>query len=100
MPINKNKWGVHEDVLWLEFGHGDICFSGARYTEDDKTRLLVFQQDAVHPIGFVNDENTGKTTDELQNVKMVFQFSKPESITALIHSLVEVQRELFEIQNK
>jgi len=99
MPINKLQYGVHPDVLFLEFGYGDIMFT--RATEDGSTHdnTLIFSVSEPHEIGAETDEHKGKMSDDLPPVQMVMRFRKPESIAALIHSLVEIQKELFRAQN-
>jgi hypothetical protein len=66
---------------------GDV---GERY--DTK---LIFSEVTPHEIGSETDEYKGQTSDALPNVRVVFEFTKADSISALIHSLVEIQKDIF-----
>jgi hypothetical protein len=70
-------------------------FSRARWQEHNKETMLIFSEQEPHPIGSESDEYKGKLSDELPNVQMVMEFNNPESVAALIHSLIELQKELF-----
>jgi len=95
--IKKQNLGIHKDVLFATFGTGDISFSRGRFEDNKNHTLLVFRNNAEpRKIGDVCDEDKGKSTDELEKPEFVFEFSKPESITALIHSLVELQKNIFD----
>jgi len=86
-----------KDVLLLEFGKGDIMFNGVSFPEH--TYGLAFQEHEPRPIGSTTDEYNGKTTDELPNeTKLIMSFTRVESITAVIHSLLEVQQRMFDEQ--
>lgn len=100
MPISKTQYGVHPDVLYFEFGLGDIMLTRAVLQNEEHESIFIFSQAEVHEIGAETDEHKGKVSDDLPNVQAVFRFKKPESITALIHSLVEIQKEVFRAQNK
>lgn len=94
--ITRENFGKHENVLIMEFGTGDISFVKARRAEDEKETMLIFRnQDPPREIGETDDRLAGKTTDEIEGVQCVMVFKKPESITALIHSLIELQKEVF-----
>ena len=95
MPISKIQYGIHENVLYLEFGYGDIMFTRGAIQGEENDSILIFSQDEPHEIGAETDEHKGKLSDDLPPVSMVMHFSKPESIAALIHSLVEIQKEVF-----
>lgn len=100
MPIGKTQYGVHEDVLLLAFGFGDIRFSRAAEVGAEHESTLIFTQDTPHTIGEESSEFDGRLSDDLPSVQMVMKFTKPESIAALIHSLVEIQKDLFRAQNQ
>lgn len=86
-----------KDVTLLQFGTGDIRFDKVFY--DDGTVGLAFAQvDPPRRIGEETSENIGKVLSELQDIQVVMDFNKPESITALVHSLLEIQKKLFENQ--
>jgi hypothetical protein len=96
MPITTKQFGKHENVLWVEFGTGDIEFTKSREQDEKHESIMFFKQHEVpHEIGEESDYYIGKSTDEVDGIKLVFKFKKPESITALIHSLTELQKEVF-----
>lgn len=70
-------------------------FTRSRWVENQHDSLLIFSDVEPHEIGAESDDYLGKSSEDLPNVKMVMEFSKPESITALIHSLVELQKSIF-----
>lgn len=94
MPIRDMKFGKHENVKWLEFGTGDIMFSPGKETIDGKSCLLMFTQAEPGEIAREIPSVKGKSSDELDNIKVVFKFTNPKSISALIHSLIELQEEM------
>lgn len=94
--ITKQNYGAHADVLIAEFGHGDITFAKATYPDDQHATHLLFMNHEKRKIGEVSNEWEGKTSDEVPRPDVVFVFKNPESITALIHSLAELQKEVFE----
>lgn len=94
MPIVQLTYGAHESVLFLEFGTGDIMFT--RGEKKGGTFELIFSQSTQHKIGDEQEGYVGKSSDEIQDVRAVFNFTKPESITALIHSLIEPQKDIFD----
>jgi hypothetical protein len=93
--IEKKQFGNHENVLVAEFGTGDIKITKAAYQSDKYETMLAFYNQSPRGIGEEDDEFKGKLTDELEAPSLVMTFSKPESITALIHSLVELQKSVF-----
>jgi hypothetical protein len=95
MPIQKVKFGKHEDVLFAEFGTGDIKMTKGRYNDETHESLLMFSTEDGHKIGDTTDADVGKFSDDLPAPDFVLSFKKPESLTALIHSLIELQKELF-----
>jgi hypothetical protein len=94
MSIQDLKFGKHENVKWLEFGTGDIMFSPGKENIDSKDCLLMFSQAEAGEIAREIPSIKGKSSDELDNIKVVFKFTDPKSITALIHSLIELQEEM------
>lgn len=98
MPIQMTKYGQQEPVLFLEFGSGDIMFTQAMH-EGGAIDLIFSQHFPKELPAEESNEFVGKPSDEIPDIKMVMQFTRPESIAALIHSLSEVQKQVF-INNK
>lgn len=96
MPIQKENFGVHEDVTFLRFGSGDILFTRARNIENKYETMLLFSSQEPRSIGDTTDDYKGLSSDEIPSVKVVMSFTDPRSISALIHSLVELQKEVFD----
>ena len=94
--IQTKQFGKHENVLFAEFGSGDIKITKARNENDKHETMLMFYNQPPHEIGEEDNEFSGKTSDELEAQAFVMTFCKPESITALIHSLSELQKSVFE----
>lgn len=94
--ITKTDWSKHKEVPTAFFGTGDIKFSKAKLNAESRENILFFYNDVPKEIGVVSDEDSGKTTDELPRPEIAFVFTNPRSITALIHSLIELQKEVFE----
>ena len=94
--IQIKHFGKHGNVLFAEFGKGDIKITKARNENDKHETMLMFYNQTPHVIGEEDNEFTGKSSDELDAPGFVMSFSKPESITALIHSLIELQKSVFE----
>jgi len=47
--------------------------------------------------GDVNNDYAGKSSEEMkEDIKVLLSFTKPESITAMIHSLIELQKAVFD----
>lgn len=87
----------HPDVVHVQFGKGDIMFT--KMQMEDKSFGLAFAQSEPHEIGETSDDYMGEKVDNFkEEVKVLFTFDKPESITALIHSLVELQKAVFKGQ--
>lgn len=95
MPIVKTAYGDHEDVLFFEFGSGDIMMTRGKELGYSHGTQLIFSQSEPHGIGEETEGYIGRPSDEIPEVKAVMRFTKPESITAIIHSLIELQKELF-----
>lgn len=93
--ITTTTFGKHKNVLIAEFGKGDISFAGSRMEDEEFNSMLVFQNSNPHEIGSINSDDSGKTTDELEEIPLIMIFNKAESITALIHSLADLQKQLF-----
>lgn len=92
--IDKNQAvGNHSDVTTLVFGAGDIMFSKLNYQNGFVG--LAFSNMPPHKIGEESKEFTGGTLDDVPNVQVVMDFTDPRSITALIHSLIEIQQDMF-----
>ena len=86
-----------KDVLLIEFGTGDIMFNGL--VSEGIRYGLGFQEHEPRTIGSETDEYNGMTTDELPNeTRLIMSFTKPESISAVIHSLIELQKKMFDEQ--
>lgn len=99
MAILKSNYGKHKDVTIISLGFGDVKINQAKHAH--KYYHVTFSDDEPHPIGEEDEgENAGKSTDVLDNVKAVISFSNPESITVLIHSLAELQTEMFKDSKK
>lgn len=96
MSITRGDYFKHKDVVFLEFGAGDIMFTKGREAHDEHETILLFSnQNPPREIGNITDEHRGKSSDDLDNVQIVMKFNKAESITALIHSLAELQKSVF-----
>jgi hypothetical protein len=93
--INKTILGTkHPDVIHVRFGSGDIMFTKIQL--EDKSFGLTFMESPGHEIGEENNDLAGKSIDDFPDeVKVLFTFTNPESVTALIHSLVEIQKVIF-----
>lgn len=84
----------HPEVTHVKFGTGDIMFTKLKM--EDGSHGLAFNQDTPHKIGEETNDLAGKNVDDFPSeIKVLFTFDKPESIAALIHSLIEIQKELF-----
>jgi len=96
--IHKIDFGENnKQVLEVVFGSGDIMFHGLKFPERPTAYCLGFSQMPARPIGAETNEFAGLTTDELPApTQLVFSFERPESVTALIHSLVELQKRMFD----
>jgi hypothetical protein len=95
MPIINDSYGRHNNVCIVTFGSGDIYMTKAKEHDKTSDNLICFSEISGHEIGDESNDYDGKPVDELPNLSVVFRFEKPESITALIHSLVELQQSLF-----
>jgi hypothetical protein len=97
--INNKKFGKHENVLFADFGNGDIKITRAREEDSKHETILLFYNQPPRPIGEENDEWNGKSSDELEAPGFAMTFSNPQSITSLIHSLIELQKSVFASTN-
>lgn len=96
MPIITVQFGVHNDIVHATFGQGDIMMVAASNEPGGPESMLVISLfNTPRKIGEVEPEWMGKSTDEIPNVKIVFQFTEPHSITALVQSLLQVQDQMF-----
>jgi hypothetical protein len=95
--IEKINIGNHKNILHLNFGSGDIHFMG---TEHGGYKGIVFCQHDPTPIGDATEyyPKEDGTTDDIDNVSLLLTFPRPESITVLVHSLIELQEKLFGIK--
>lgn len=98
MPIINDSYGRHKNVSIVTFGSGDIYMTKVKEPEYENENMLCFSQIPGYDVGDESDIYTGKSIDELPNMSIIFRFEKPESITALIHSLVELQKSVFKNQ--
>lgn len=100
MPIRTTQFGKHKDVLLVEFGTGDIEFTKSREQDEKYESIMFFRQhETPHEIGEESNYYIGKTTDEVDDIRLVFKFKKAESVIALIQSLIELQQQVF-LSNK
>lgn len=87
----------HEDVIEVQFGVGDIMFT--KLIMGDGSNAIAFAQSIPHKIGETSDEYEGKKIDDFkEEIKVLFTFTKPESIAALILSLVELQQQFWDTE--
>lgn len=98
MPIIKSNYGSHEDVTIITFGAGDILMTKAQEIGKPADNILCYSECPGHEIGEVSFDFQGKDIDALPKIAVVMRFDKPESITALIHSLIELQKTVIENQ--
>lgn len=99
MPIKIDNYGKHQNVAIITFGTGDILMTKAQEIGKAADNILCFSECPGHEIGEVSNEFENKDTDTLPSIAVIMRFDKPESITALIHSLVELQKSVFENQS-
>jgi hypothetical protein len=91
MIYNKIQFGAHENVVYAEFGTGDVRFSKCKETNQEFASILIFQNNEVpREIGEVDNEDIDVLTDNMKRPEVVFKFRKKESIQAVIHSLQEL----------
>jgi hypothetical protein len=100
MPITKEDYGNHKDVTIVHFSTGDILMTKAQEHDKADDNILCFSEVQGHKIGDVSYEFKDKDINSLPNIAVVMRFDKPESITALIHSLIELQKSVFENQKQ
>lgn len=84
MPINHIDLGKHKNVLHLQFGNGDIMFCNARAVDRDVDNQMLFVQGTPHPIGTFFHDLKGKSTEELTNLQVMFEFDNVKSLESLI----------------
>lgn len=86
-----------KDTLELVFGKGDIMFHGLKFPEEPEKFSLGFIEMPARKVGETTTEFLNLTTDELPgDTKLVLSFENPESVTAVIHSLIELQKRMFD----
>lgn len=99
--IKVKQFGKHENVLMAEFGTGDICFTKARFPEQEHESLVLFHNNFDgHEIGDTSHEWNGRTSDEIERPEFVLVFNKPESITALVQTLLDLQMDMMKKSGK
>lgn len=81
------------DIREVLFSSGDIMMTRIQYEPGVFSLAL-----AEHPqreIGETSNEYAGKTVDDFPNeIKVCLSFTNPKSLNALIHSLVELQKDV------
>ena len=102
MPIYKKTIGKHQEITHLHFGFGDIHMTKAKTNPDAAFNLLLLYESIPLPIGTVLDAPDNILTTDMisEKIQLVFKFENPESIAALIHSLIEMQQSMFNHQQK
>lgn len=89
--IDIAKFGKHVNVLWAQFGTGDISFTKAALDHEEHQSILMFHNNpSPKKIGGTSNEWDGKSSNDLPKPEFVLAFSKKESIEAVIHSLQEI----------
>lgn len=82
-----------QNVTEVIFENGDIMMTRVQYEPD--TFTLAINEHPQRPIGDTTNEYAGKTTDDFPNeIKVALSFKNAQSLNALIHSLVELQKDL------
>jgi len=95
--IKQIEFGKNKNCLELQFGNGDIMFHGMLFPERPEFYCLAFSETEPRKIGAETEEFKGMTSDEIPyETKLMLSFNKPESVTALIHSLIELQKRMFD----
>lgn len=94
--IKTQNYGKHPNVLIAEFGKGDVRLAKGRPVgEDIENHLIFYNQTPPRKIGEVSNDDAGLSTDDSEAPSLVMVFENPQSITALIHSLIELQKNFF-----
>lgn len=92
--ITTAQIGETKDVLLVELGDGDVMFHEGQ--SPDLPHCLLFTNGGDGEIGKTTDEFKGYKSDELPNpVKLAINFKNPQSVAALIHSLIKLQKSMF-----
>lgn len=93
--IRTIEFGKTSDVIEVLFEKGDIMMS--RVTHSDGTHGIAFSQYQGEEIGAVSNDYSGETTDALPApIRVLFTFTNPKSVNALIHSLSELQKDILD----
>lgn len=100
MGISIQQFGKHEDVLFLDFGSGDILVSPGAEIDENGNHMIMLSQLEPGEIGRERADLKGKSSDEVENVKCVLRFSHPKSISVVIGKLAEIQEALFDVKLK
>lgn len=91
--ITTENIGKHENVAVATFGTGDIGMHQLFY-DDGNVGLALGTHIEPHEVGEVTAEYNGRGIEHLPSVQIVLDFNNPASLNALIHSLVELQKQL------
>jgi hypothetical protein len=95
MIQNINLGDKCKDVSHVQFGSGDILMSQLELDSHKHSLGLAFYPG--RNVGDTTKEFIGLTSDEMPcEFKVVLSFSNPESVTALIHSLLDLQKRIFD----
>lgn len=85
-----------KNITEVIFENGDIMMTRIQY-EEGIFSLSLNEQNPPRKIGDVTNDYAGKTTDDFPSeIKVCLSFKNPKSINALIHSLVELQKDMFD----
>lgn len=93
--IKTENFGRHLQTKIVEFGTGDVLMTRTTFESEGTIGLLIGNHEQ-RKVGEITTEYNGKSSDDLPNVEVVLAFKNPQSVGALIHSLMEVQKELFD----
>lgn len=93
--IKFKHFGEHENVLTAEFGYGDIGLSKAIMPAAQFATMLVLHNQPPRPIGDIAEWPNPTGMNDIHGPLIVLEFNDPRSITALIHSLTELQKDVF-----
>lgn len=94
--ITKIEFGKNKDVTEVAFGSGTVGMTGIMFPDMMEKYCLGLRQTEPHKIGEIDPSIIGKDTDEIEPIGCVLSFTKPESVAALIHSLIELQKRMFD----
>jgi hypothetical protein len=95
MPVKTILLGKYDNIPYAEFGTGDISICKSRLVGDPHQSMIILYNQEPKEVGYEGNEWKGKNTNDLPEPNMILRFTRPESITALVHSLMEIQQEFF-----